>query len=445
MSSEHEQQNILHELMRLIDPIRKNIPLDTEIIYKRKMYSFEEWKVEYTVEGPATMPEPAGHKVPAYILIPNDRSKAPFPAMLCFHQCFLDCDIGKEAVVGKIIDRVDQAYGYELVQEGFVVIAPDSIGCGERNLSTIRKEGERMEDGAACGLQINKCLGKPWVQKTILDNMKTVDVLESLDIVDPNRIGVIGHSMGSHISFITMAADQRIKAGILSGFTGIAHGLFKDYEEGLSYLAPRLLMELKGLYDGSPQEIQIIKNAHKYAQKQYDKLSSSENLLLRTPPCGHYFHDEFKWEAYAKLKRYFHMEKKKELIPLEKVLKKARENVCSFWNEDEKVFPIINSEHMHYIMGNNDELEDAFEAIFIPLCQKIPFRSSLRIDIEEDENSIYITCIIPNGDDNAKIAHEYAIRKANKVFTENFGVFERKQLDNELKWIVKLSKGYELC
>jgi hypothetical protein len=31
--------------------------------------------------------------------------------MVCFRECSTDRDIGKEAVVGKVVDRPDQAYG----------------------------------------------------------------------------------------------------------------------------------------------------------------------------------------------------------------------------------------------------------------------------------------------------------------------------------------------
>ena len=152
--------------------------LNLNVLWKRTFLDYEEWKIEYDVETAETMPAEAGRKVPAYLLIPRGRVK-PMPAMVCFHQCAIDCTVAKEAVVGKApwvtikgaptedwtfsdtssrisIDRSDQAYGYELVQEGFVVLAPDSINCGERNVEAVRQPGENKK----CWHIVNEHLGR---------------------------------------------------------------------------------------------------------------------------------------------------------------------------------------------------------------------------------------------------------------------------------------------
>ena len=80
-----------------------------------------------------------GEVIPAYLLIPTE-GKPPYPAVVANHQCANDCDIGKDAVVGKAHHRPDQVYGFELVQRGYVVLAADSINCGERNVEGLRKQ-----------------------------------------------------------------------------------------------------------------------------------------------------------------------------------------------------------------------------------------------------------------------------------------------------------------
>jgi dipeptidyl aminopeptidase/acylaminoacyl peptidase len=76
--------------------------------------------------------------------------------------------------------------------------------------------------------------------------MRAVDLLQSLDFVDPERIGAIGHSMGSITTYLTMALDPRIKAGVRSS-TGI--------DEYLLLIAPRLLITLHGALDGSADHV----------------------------------------------------------------------------------------------------------------------------------------------------------------------------------------------
>src|ERR1700694_857399 len=56
--------------------------------------------------------------------------------------------------------------------------------------------------------------------KAIWDNIRAVDLLQSLAEVDPERIGCIGHSLGGHNTMFTGAFDQRIKALVSNcGFT----------------------------------------------------------------------------------------------------------------------------------------------------------------------------------------------------------------------------------
>jgi hypothetical protein len=40
------------------------------------MVGYEEWKIGYTTESPDTMPEPAGSRIPAYLLAPTDYTSA---------------------------------------------------------------------------------------------------------------------------------------------------------------------------------------------------------------------------------------------------------------------------------------------------------------------------------------------------------------------------------
>ena len=89
-------------------------PLNLQVLHKRRLDTYEEWKIEYTVESAEMMPAIAGRKVPAYLLIPTN-GKPPYPAVVANHQCYQDCDIGKDAVVGKAHLRPDQVYAFELV------------------------------------------------------------------------------------------------------------------------------------------------------------------------------------------------------------------------------------------------------------------------------------------------------------------------------------------
>lgn len=115
-------------LMEKLTQWRGDLPergvLDPQELGRREYAEHTEVKLTY--EG-----EP-GERIPAYLLIPRSHTGPPFPAIFAAHQCSCQCDIGKEQVVGKSIDFPDQAYGLELVREGFAVLAPDANKVGER-------------------------------------------------------------------------------------------------------------------------------------------------------------------------------------------------------------------------------------------------------------------------------------------------------------------------
>jgi hypothetical protein len=47
--------------------------------------------------------------------------------------------------------------------------------------------------------------------------MRAIDYLETLDFVDPDRIGMIGHSYGGHSTIFATALEPRIKVAVANG------------------------------------------------------------------------------------------------------------------------------------------------------------------------------------------------------------------------------------
>ena len=64
--------------------------------------------------------------------------------------------------------------------------------------------------------------------KAIWDNIRGLDLLESLRFVKRGRYGAIGHSLGGHNAIYTAVFDQRIKVVVSScGFDS-----YLDYYDG---------------------------------------------------------------------------------------------------------------------------------------------------------------------------------------------------------------------
>src|SRR4029078_372558 len=96
-------------------------------------------------------------------------------------------------------------YGAELAARGYVVLAPDYPNYGESKV-----------DVYALGYESGR-------MKAICNHSRAVDLLQSMPEVDPDRIGVIGHSLGGHNALFLAAFDPRARVVVPScGFTSFA-------------------------------------------------------------------------------------------------------------------------------------------------------------------------------------------------------------------------------
>lgn len=146
-----------------------------------------------------------GDRVSAYLLIPTEAidSGKRFPAMLAMHPTNA---IGKASVA--LPGTVDRNYGLELVQRGYVVLAPDALTSGERIYP-----GREHFDSEPFYAQHPQ-----WstVGKNLTDHLQAMDVLSAHPLVDPARIGVIGHSFGGYNTFFLASVDDRVRVVVSS-------------------------------------------------------------------------------------------------------------------------------------------------------------------------------------------------------------------------------------
>lgn len=223
--------------------------VEVDGLYKRQLIS-------YQVE--------ADERAHAYLGIPLDLpGKAP--AVVALHGTY---EKGKMRVAG-LVDNPDKAYLDHLCRRGYVVIAPEHFVSGHR----LPDEGP-YETGSF----YEKHPEWTAVGKFTYEHSIAIDVLETLDFVDSQNLGALGHSLGGHGTFFLAAYDDRIKAAAsncaasffrhnpkVAGwsrdrwyiyFKPIREGLLRgemppiDFHEIISLIAPRAFMDLAGLNDG---------------------------------------------------------------------------------------------------------------------------------------------------------------------------------------------------
>ena len=423
-----QQEKLIEEYTGSLGPLPKRVPLDMKILSKRKPIEHEEWKIEYTGEGPETMQEPSLSRIPAYLLIPRrDRYEPPYPAVVAFHQCNCDCWIGKEAVVGKKVDRRDQAYGYELVAQGFVVLAPDHWNCGERNVPGVRTEGEQV---VGCFGEVMQCAGKSnWQAWEAFEASRAVDVLQSLDFVDGDRIAAVGHSMGTQSVISGMAVDPRIKAGIVSGAG--------PGKKQLACIAPRPFMQLQGLYDGGPKRAEELEEIHSSAGKFYEAAGAPDNLLLRVAPCSHHFLDEFKWEAYTRLKKHFGMTDAVERLSLAEVLRDALQGEDDFQKHYTERLPHMVGSHA--VMGCKKTLVMAFRSLLdVVIKHKFELYLPLSVEVIPSDTTCELRFTVAGGSRDSRGVWDDAYAEAGQLFAESDATLRRGCTSGDLEYIVEL-------
>ena len=150
-----------------------------------------------------------GSRVPAYLLIPKAAldGKKKLPAILALHPT--DMEYGHRVVVEQLRANY-RAYGRDLAERGYVVLAP-----------AYPLMANYQPDLNALGYQSG-------TMKAIWDNIRGLDLLESLPFVRKGSFGAIGHSLGGHNAIFTAVFDPRIRVVVSScGFDS-----FLDYYGG---------------------------------------------------------------------------------------------------------------------------------------------------------------------------------------------------------------------
>jgi len=151
-------------------------------------------------------------RMPAYLLIPKN-IKGRAPAIICFYGT--TSGAGKETAVGLSgsapgsLPEKNRNFAVDMVEAGFVAFAADYLRDGERI-----KPGRQPYDTTDFYEQF-----PDWSihGKDVWDNFCAVDYLQTLDFVDPDKIGMTGHSYGGHSTIFTAALEPRIKVAVANG------------------------------------------------------------------------------------------------------------------------------------------------------------------------------------------------------------------------------------
>ena len=185
-------------LVKNLGPMPENVPLRAEVIRRDDMGDYVREKIVYDTERFCS--------VPAFVLTPKGLKRGEKrPGILAAH----GHGIGKNPIVGLDADEkphedYQKLMGVQLVRRGYVVIAPDWRGFGER---TSPEDWVReRRDKCNVNYMAEGYRGYHFLALQIWDGLRTLDYLQSRKEVDEKRIGCLGVS------------DTRIKCACISGY-----------------------------------------------------------------------------------------------------------------------------------------------------------------------------------------------------------------------------------
>ncbi len=212
-------------------------------------------------------------------------------------------------------DPVVQARCLGLVQLGFVVLAIDAFGAGERHAQPARGTYHGALDGATLWPTGRTLLGLQ-----VYDNRRAVDYLLTRPEVDPQRLGITGASGGGNQSMYAGALDERLACVVPVCSVGqyqaylqaaccvceVLPNALTFTEEGdvLAMVAPRALLVINASRDAfqfSPGEAE---KSMARARHVYDLLLQRERLRHVVFDSGHDYNKPMREVMYGWMSRW---------------------------------------------------------------------------------------------------------------------------------------------
>ena len=314
---QHIIENLQLVMGLLPSPLRR-VPLDVKVIEEVRLDP--PMVTRSLLRKKLTYQSDANGRVPAYLFLPVEgeveekpvsakpaHGLAKRPAVLCLQQTTA---VGKDEPAGVRGDPTLK-YALELAERGFITLAPDYPSFGEHDFDF------KSERGYVSGSM-----------KAVWDNMRAVDLLQSLPEVDPERIGCIGHSLGGHSAIFTAVFEPRIKVIVSScGFTNLRKDDIPswtgprympliastfgndpsrvpfDFHELIGSLAPRPFFASAATRDDD-FDVSGVRDVMQAAKTIYDLHQAGSTLEAVYPDAPHSFPNETRQQAYSFLERH---------------------------------------------------------------------------------------------------------------------------------------------
>ena len=259
----------------------------------------------------------------AYVLVPKGLAPGERrPGVLAAHghgRGKADiCGVPDTPDEADFIARLNYDYACQFARHGYVVIAPDWRGFGER-----RSPAEWAREGRdPCNVNYmaHGYLGHHLLTLQIWDGMCALDYLQARPEVDPERLGVAGLSFGGTMTTYLTALDPRVKVACISGYLstvagdamtmrGLGNFCGTQYMPGLLTIGD--IPEVAGLIAPQPLVIEMgeldtcfviddMRAAYERLERIFRAAGAAENLTADVHPGAHEWSGRVAFEWFGR-------------------------------------------------------------------------------------------------------------------------------------------------
>ncbi len=275
----------------------RRVPLDVEVS--------QEFPSDFYRRQRITFRANSERRIAADLLVPTNAGGGKFPAVLCLHR---DLDHGNAAPTDSDSSSSLQIAD-ELARRGYVCIVPQSPALGASPASQPKIADPKAGD----------------IMQLVWNNMRAIDLLESMPEVNAERIVCVGHGLGGELALLSAALDQRVVATVTSAvFASLGGGpkrhfgssaqdraarpvgsreasdlrpLPFDLPEVLAAIAPRALFVHAPSQD-KHVDVESVKQAVASALAVFELRGAARMLKAVYPESGRSFPENVRHDAY---------------------------------------------------------------------------------------------------------------------------------------------------